>query len=222
MGVLWYDLDIEYLHTGGGFPIRNRYRQVREDLGWSRAQLAGKMGVDVTTLGNWETGARQMTLEKLMQMATVTGVTVQYLLGFDDMQVDWTAPLSKEALLVMHRAPVWTASYGWSLVNCANLTLVFADLKTLPIESIREPIYGFPPVLAYSLHGIGKPLTRDEIESKNSVWVEPITLDTELSLALRGWYHSHEDRLVQNEIGHRFYLDTYGVKWLAFESCFEM
>ena len=41
--------------------MQNRYRQVREDFGWSRTQMAGKMGVDTTTVGNWETGKRQMT-----------------------------------------------------------------------------------------------------------------------------------------------------------------
>jgi len=200
--------------------MQNRYRQVREELEWSRAQMAEKMGVDSTTVGNWETGKRQMTLEKLMFMSEVTGFTVHYLLGFDDVQVDWTKPLSKEALAVMHKVPVWTVSYGWGLVNNAERTLVFADLKTMEIAAVQEPIYGFPPVLAYSLYGAGEPLTRIEVEYRNTVWVEPITLDIELSVELRGWYHLHEKRLVQNEFGHRFYLDAYGVKWLAFEDCF--
>lgn len=40
--------------------------------------MSEKMGVDSTTVGNWETGKRQMTLEKLMFMSEVTGFTVQY------------------------------------------------------------------------------------------------------------------------------------------------
>ena len=50
--------------------------------------------------------------------------------------------------------------------------------------------------------------------------MEPITLDIELSVELRGWYHLYEKRLVQSESGHRFYLNSHGVKWLAFEDCF--
>jgi len=100
------------------------------------------MRVDSTTVGNWETGKRQMTLEKLMFMAEVTEFTVQYLLGFDDVQSDWTKPLSKETLAVMHRAPV----------------------------------------LAYSLYGSGEPLTKIEVEYRITVRVEPITLDTQLSM----------------------------------------
>jgi len=82
--------------------------------------MAEKMGVDTTTVGNWEAGKRQMTLE---------------------------------------------------------------------IDAVQEPIYGFPPVLAYSLYGAGEPLTRIEVEYRSTVWVEPITLDIELSVELRGWYH---------------------------------
>ncbi|MCL2588310.1 MAG: helix-turn-helix domain-containing protein, partial [Oscillospiraceae bacterium] len=201
-------------------PIRNRYQQVREDLGWSRAQMAEKMGVDVTTLRNWEAGRRPLTLEKLIYMAELTGVTVQCLLGFDDMQANGALPLSNETLMVMHRMPVWIASCGWALVNQVDCTLVFTDLKTVPIEEVQEPIYGFPPAFACSLNGIGNPLTRTAIEQKETVWVEPITLDTKLRTELRGWYHLYGNRLVQNEFGHRFYLDTYGVQWLAFDSCF--
>lgn len=182
--------------------------------------MAEKLGVDNTTVGNWETGKRQMTLEKLMFMTEVTGFSVQYLLGFDDVQVDWTKPLLKESLTIMHRSPVWTASYGWGLLNNADRILVFADLKTLEIDAVQEAIYGFPPVLAYSLYGTGEPLTRSEVEYRGTVWVEPITLDIELSVELRGWYHLYKKRLVQNEFGHRFYLDAYGVKWLAFGDCF--
>lgn len=199
----------------------HRYRQAREELGWSRAQMAEKMGVDVTSVGNWETGARQMTLEKLLAMVELTGFTVQYLLGFDDEQPDWTKPLSKSSLAVMHRKPVWTATYGWGLVNNANLTMILANATILDLETVQEPIYGFPPVLAYSLYGAGDPLLRSEVEERESVWVEVITTDSQLSAELRGWYHLYKDRLVQNEFGHRFYLDTYGTRWLAFEDCFD-
>lgn len=199
---------------------KNRYRQVREDLGWSRAELAGKMGVDATTLGNWETGARQMTLEKLMLMSEVTGFSVQYLLGYDEAPVDWTKPIAKEQLAVMHRSPVWTASYGWGLVNIAEKKLVFADLASLPFDAIQDPLYAFPPTLAYTLYGTGEPLLRSEVASRETIWLEVITTDIELSTAYRGWYHVLGQRIARNEFGDCFYLDNYGTKWLAFEDCF--
>lgn len=202
--------------------MQPKYKQAREDLGWSRAQLGEKMGVDITTIGNWERGARQMTLDKLLAFSEVTGFSVQYLLGLDDPQVNWAKPLPKEALAARHRSPVWTASHGWGLVNIGKQVLVFVDESALPIQDVQEPVYAFPPVLAYSLYGAGKPLTRDEVMHKTTVWVEMISTDIQLSVELRGWYHLYESRLVQNEFGNRHYLDTYGVKWLAFADCMDL
>ena len=182
--------------------------------------MAEKMGVTVGTISNVEKGLRALTLEKLLLMSDVTGFTVQYLLGVDGPQMDWTKPLSKEALAVMHRAPVWTASHGWCLVNNVTHALVFADQSAISIDALQLPLYGFPPLLAYSLYGIGEPLRLDDVKQRNRVWVEPITQDAKLSLELRGWYHLYDSRLVQDEFGHHFYLDTYGAKWLAFDNCF--
>ena len=200
--------------------LSNRYRQAREDLGWSRARMAREMNMDTSSVGNWENGHRALTLEKLLLMSKVTGFTVQYLLGFNDPQTDRTRPLPKEALATMHRSPVWTAAHGWALVNCATRSLVFADSTVVSIDVIQEPLYGFPPVPAYSLYGFGEPLRLREVFKRERVWVEPISPDPALSLELRGWYRLYQNRLVQNEFGNRFYLDTYGAKWLAFDNCF--
>jgi transcriptional regulator with XRE-family HTH domain len=200
--------------------LQNRLRQAREDLGWTRAQMAEKMDMTTMSVTNWENGNRALTLEKLVRMSEVTGFTVQYLLGFDDVHADWTKPLSIETLTTMHRMPVWTVARGWALVNAATKQLVFADQTAIDIAVAQEAVYGFPPVLAYSLYGAGEPLRLHEVEQRSRVWVEPITLDADLSLELRGWYHLHANRLVHNEFGNRFYLDNYGAKWLAFDNCF--
>lgn len=81
---------------------------------------------------------------------------------------------------------------------------------------LQEPVYAIQPVFALSLRGVGAPLSIDYILSYNKIWVEPITADLTLASELRGWYRPHGRRLVENEFGHRFYLDTYGSKWLAF------
>ena len=61
------------------------------------------------------------------------------------------------------------------------------------------------------------PLSRSEVRRQKEIWAEPISPDSDLRKELRGWYHV-KDRFVQNEYGNRFYLDTYGSKWLAFLS----
>ena len=197
--------------------MEHRITQARIDAGLTPIELAGKLGVTKATLNNWETGQRQLTLDRLMQMAEVLGVSVAYLLGVDE-QVAWTAPISKVMLYVMHRRPVWAKSCGWALVNTMTKELVFTDKTSISFDDISEPIYAIPPAFALGLHGTGDPLTLDKIMNLEQVWVEPITPDAELGAELRGWYKLH-GRLVQNEYGNRFYLDTYGVRWLAFEGC---
>ena len=149
------------------------------------------------------------------------GYTVDYLLGRESPQVSQTEPVAKESLRAMHGDPVWAASHGWMLVNIVENSFVLKNLSLIPFDEVSEPIYRIPPALFLSLRGIGKPLGIDNIFGHDRIWVEPITCDTDLAAELRGWYNIYDKRLAQNEFGNRFYLNTYGVKWLAFEGCLE-
>ena len=62
----------------------NRIAQARKDAGLTAKKLAEMMDVDTTTLSNWETGRRQLTLERLICLAELLGVSVTYLLGLDE------------------------------------------------------------------------------------------------------------------------------------------
>ena len=198
----------------------NRIAQARIDSGWSAKELAGKLGVDTATLSNWENGRRQLSLERLLQIAGLLGVAVSYLLGQDE-QIPHSEPVYKNKLYILHRMPVWTESLGWALVNALKQQLIFADGSVLSFDAIQEPVYITPPAFALELRGTGMPLSIDDILIQDRVWVEPITTDPDLAKELRGWYRPRDQKLVENEFGNRFYLDVYGAKWLAFESCFE-
>ena len=198
-------------------PI-NRIAQARKDAHLTVKELAELLNVDVSTLHNWETGRRQLTLDRLIQISRVLNISVTYLLGLDE-QVNNLEPVTKDMLPILHRTPVWTRSYGWVLVNAYNQSLVFIDKTEIPFEAIREDIYMVPPAFIYGLRCADKPLSINEIISSERIWVEPISADPDMAAELRGWYRPHERRLVENEFGNRFYLDTYGVKWLAFLNC---
>ena len=195
-----------------------RIAQARLDAGLPVKELADQMGVDVTTVRNWESGRRQLTLDRLLQLAGLLGVSASYLLG-EDKQTVSTEPVSAAALPTLHRTPVWTRSRGWALVNAAAGTLLFTDKSEIPFTAIREPVYSVPPAFALGLRGIGEPLSVDGVLSAEQVWVEPVTTDLELAAELRGWYRPRGRRLVENEYGNRLYIDAYCAKWLAFESC---
>jgi len=199
--------------------MRYRFAQARKEAGLTLAELAAKLDVNKTTVSNWESGRRQPTLEKLTQISEVLGVSIAYLLGVDE-QVSWTEPVDKATLPIMHHRPVWIRSRGWALVNAVEKILLFADRSYLAFDDVSEPVYAVPPAFALGLHGAGTPLDPDNLLQRERVWVEPVTPDAELGAELRGWYKLHS-RYVQNEFGNRFYLDTYGVKWLAFAGCLD-
>ena len=198
-------------------PI-NRIAQARLDAGLTTSELAVKLDVDKTTVSNWESGRRQLALDRLVQIAELLNVGVTYLLGLDE-QISPSASVSPASLPVLHRTPVWMRSRGWALVNSATGTLVFADKSEVAFSDIKDAIYLVPPVFALSLRGIGEPMSIDNMRMADRVWVEPITTDTELGDELRGWYRPRGQGLVENEYGQRFYIDTYGTKWLAFGNC---
>ena len=208
---------LQYI-SGDDLEPMNRIAQARKDAGLSTKELAARLGVDATTISNWESGRRQLTLDRLKQLAALLGVSVTYLLGLNE-QVSNTEPVEKVMLPVLHRMPVWTRSHGWALVNAIEQQLVLTDGKTVPFESIKDPLYMIPPAFAMGLRGIGAPLELDAVLAHERVWVEPVTRDPDLAAELRGWYRPYRQRLVENEYGNRFYLDAYGAKWLAFESC---
>ena len=87
----------------------NRIAQARKDAGISARELAEKLGVDTTTISNWEAGRRQLTLEKLIQTAKVLKVSVTYLLGVDE-RLDYLKPIGAAALPMLHYTPIWGRS----------------------------------------------------------------------------------------------------------------
>ena len=195
----------------------NRITQARADSGLSEKELAEKLGVDKTTVSNWESGRRQPSLERLMQIAGLLGVSAAYLLGEDD-RMPHTEPVGAAMLPALHRMPVWSKSRGWALVNAIRQQLVYADGIMEDFNAIQEPVYIIPPAFALELRGYGPPLGIGDVLTRKRFWVEPVTSDPDLARELRGWYRPRNQRLVENEYGNRFYMDTYGAKWLAFES----
>lgn len=59
-------------------------KQLREDRGLSQSQLAKELGVSQSTVGNWESGAREPNFSTTQQIADFFNVSVDYLLGNTD------------------------------------------------------------------------------------------------------------------------------------------
>lgn len=147
----------------------NRIAQAWIDAGLWVKEFAAKLGVDAATVSNWEAGRRQLTLERLIEIAGLLGVGITYLLGLDE-QVSYTEPTEMATLPVLHRMPVWIKSRDWALVDAIKQWLMFTDGETMPFDAIQKPIYLTPPAFAFSFRGINPPLGFDDIIIRDCVW----------------------------------------------------
>ena len=61
--------------------FRNRLKELREEEGLSRAELAKKLNVSVRLISYWENGERECSFDMLIQLADLLNTTTDYLLG---------------------------------------------------------------------------------------------------------------------------------------------
>ncbi|WP_333781040.1 helix-turn-helix domain-containing protein [Streptococcus thermophilus] len=66
----------------------NRLKQLRKEKGLSQQDLAQQIGVHYRTLQNWEHGTSQISIREAKKLAEYFGVSIGYLLGFDDVSVN--------------------------------------------------------------------------------------------------------------------------------------
>jgi transcriptional regulator with XRE-family HTH domain len=60
--------------------IGHRIQQLREEKGWTQRQLAAHLGISRSSLSNYESGDREITLPTLMRTAQLFGIPVDFLL----------------------------------------------------------------------------------------------------------------------------------------------
>ena len=145
-------------------------------------------------------------------------VTKDFLLGRSETQnQDPKQPISLQALPAFHGRPVWSAKDGWLLVNATDKLMTFPDGHTMPFADIIGDLFRMAPPFSEAEPPKTLPFSRSEVRRQKEIWVEPISPDSDLRRELQGWYQV-KNRFVENEYGNRFYLDTYGSKWLAFLS----
>lgn len=194
-------------------------KKIREAAGYSVLDFAQALGVDSSTVCNWESGRRQISIEKLEQAAEFLQVSIDFLLDQDipDNRIQCLEPVTPQTLLALHQSPVWLMGRGWALVDAEQRLLRMSDGATMAIAEVSNmAIHAFPPAFTAGMPAVAEPLDVDEIPELIKVWVEPISADTKLRDELRGWYRPYNSRLVENEFGNRWYFDSYGSKWLAF------
>ncbi|MDU3085627.1 MAG: helix-turn-helix transcriptional regulator [Streptococcus mitis] len=62
----------------------SRLKELRQERKLTQQELAKQIGVSKLTILNWEKGEHQIKSEKAQQLADIFGVSVGYLLGYED------------------------------------------------------------------------------------------------------------------------------------------
>lgn len=197
--------------------MARKFREARQMKKLKVIEAAALLGVSQPTLSAWEGGRKSPTIDNLLAMAELYGVTTDYLLGRTEAPqgASSSSPLTAETLRIRNGQPVWSPKYGWLLVDSAANELLRSDGTRLPLMDSGE-LYVMPPAFADAETPEKKPLQKDALRPGLTVWVEPISPDPALRSELRGWYQIYDD-FAENKSGNRFLLCTYTAKWLAFE-----
>ena len=196
--------------------MARRFREARQLNNLKVTEAAERLGISQPTLSAWEGERKSPTLDNLEHMAELYGVTTDYLLGrTPDRNTDEKKPLSYETLPAFDGQPIWSSKHGWVLVRAAMRQLICCDGSSVDFSDNGE-LYTIPPLFAEPVTDEKRPLSRVDLSHQTEIWLEPISPDRDLRDELRGCYRI-KDRYAENEYGNRFYLDTYGAKWLAFE-----
>ena len=97
--------------------IGDRIRLKRNEKGWSQRDLAAKMGYsNHSTVGKIETGKVDLPQSKVVQFAEVLGVTVAYLMGWEE---------------EIKKAPEEMAERHFQIITDADISEIFDDFKLL-------------------------------------------------------------------------------------------
>lgn len=64
--------------------LGQRINELRLAFGWSQVELAKRLRVSKQTISNWENENIQPSIEMLVRLANLFGVTTDYMLGLDN------------------------------------------------------------------------------------------------------------------------------------------
>lgn len=196
--------------------MARKFREARQMKKLTTVESAERLGVTKAALSAWENGKKTPTVENLIGMAELYGVTTDYLLGrtSDPQSNPGSRALTAEELRVRNGQPIWSERHGWLLVDASAGFLLRSDGVKLPLFDTGE-LFQMPPTYAEEPLLDRRPMRREDLVPGISVWVEPISPDPVLRAELRGWYRIGET-FAENDVGNRFPLYSYYSRWLAF------
>ena len=92
--------------------MARKFREARQMKKLKVIEAAALLGVSQPTLSAWEGGRKSPTIDNLLAMAELYGVTTDYLLGRTEAPqgASSSSPLTAETLRIRNGQPVWSPS----------------------------------------------------------------------------------------------------------------
>ena len=144
--------------------MKNRIKTLRQEHGKTQEQLANEIGVKKLTISRWE-NAENVSLkqDKAQQLADIFGVSVSYLLGYEDNFIETVKELSQKDGSDEAFFKAFRAYYELKMADGTEnlLTLKGEDFLNRYREEILKSL--IPNFNELSKHDIEKYLSDDKI-----------------------------------------------------------
>lgn len=112
----------------------NRLKELRQEKKLAQKELAENIGVHYRTLQNWENGENQIKPEKAQQLADFFGVSVGYLLGYEEAKTLENILKDAEEYLEMTEDDLLSDNYS------SRIKIALSEMSDIPVLK-NEIIY---------------------------------------------------------------------------------
>lgn len=146
-----------------------KLQQLRKARGWSQEKLAEQLGVSRQAVSKWEVDAAQPDVQNVLQISSLFGVTVDYLLREEESAIPGTKkeptapepfeePVSQQGKMLRY---IWRAAWIFLITGIAGQFILWILSTVIPseagttiqradnfYETIYETVYEFWPFVS--------------------------------------------------------------------------
>ena len=112
----------------------NRLKELRQEKKLSQKEIAKEMSISEKTLSRWENGESQIKPEKAQQLAKYFGVSVGYLLGYEEAKTLENILKDAEEYLEMTEDDLLSDNYS------SRIKIALSEMSDIPVLK-NEIIY---------------------------------------------------------------------------------
>ncbi|UQZ37582.1 transcriptional regulator [Paenibacillus sp. PK3_47] len=143
-----------------------RLKKEREKKGWSQAELAEKIHVSRQSVSKWETGKNYPSIEVIIDLSDLFGVTIDELLRSD---AELKEKVIQDSRQLAH--PKWKMLFDSVFLLGVFLLVIkiviialnyFAGTNILILEGLPKAVANFLPLVLMVVGGVGSDQLKDK------------------------------------------------------------